>query len=95
MALDEDFMRTMASKDKACTTHDHIPQDLIDGYASRHPITEKMDEIERRVWDSLDDEDRRMIQSDRVYYGTNYGTGCGPGDEYVTFRDVIGIRQFD
>ena len=51
MALDEKFMRKMASKDKACTTHDNIPQDLIDGYASRHPITEKMDEIERRVWD--------------------------------------------
>ena len=67
MAMDEDFMREMATKDKACTTHDNIPQDLIDSYASRHLITEKMDEAERRVWDSLDDEDRRMIQSDRVY----------------------------
>lgn len=88
-------MRKMATKDKACSTYDHIPQKRIDDYTSKYPITDDMDDAERLVWDSLDDEDRRMIQSDRVYYGTNYGTGCGPGDEYVSFRDVIGIRQFD
>ena len=93
--MDEKFMREMASKDNACTTNDNIPDNLINDYASKHPITDKMTEAEHRVWDSLDDEDRRMIQSDRVYYGTNYGTGNGPGDEYVSFRDVIGIRQFD
>lgn len=88
-------MRKMATKDKACSTYDHIPQKRIDDYTSKYPIADDMDDAERLVWDSLDDEDRRMIQSDRVYYGTNYGTGCGPGDEYVSFRDVIGIRQFD
>ena len=65
--MDEDFMRKMASKDKACTTHDHIPDDRINSYASWYPITDDMDETERRVWDSLDDEDRKMIQSDRTY----------------------------
>lgn len=64
-------MRKMAPKDRVCTSHDNIHQDLIDGYASRHPITAKMTEAQRRVWHSLDNENRRMIQSDRLYYGTN------------------------
>ena len=93
--MDEDFMRKMASKDKACTTtHDHIPDDRINSHASCYPITDDMDETECRVWDLLDDEDRKMIQSDRTYYGTNYGAGFG-GDTKVSFYDVLGIRQFD
>ena len=94
MAVDEDFMRKMATKDKACSTYDHIPQKRIDDYTSKYSITDDMDDAERRVWDSLDDEDRRMIQSDRTYYGTNYGAGFG-GDTKVSFYDVLGIRQFD
>lgn len=56
----------MAPIDHACTSHDNIHQDLIDGYTSRLPITAKMTEAQRRVWHSLDDEDKRMIQSDRL-----------------------------
>ena len=89
--MDEEFMRKMASKDHACTRHDNISEEMIDGYASRHPVTKGMGESERRVWDSLDDEDRRMIQSDRAYYGTD----DGGGETEVSFYDVLGIRQFD
>lgn len=39
--MDEDFMRKMASEDSACTRHENNPQDLIDGYASRHPIPQE------------------------------------------------------
>ena len=37
----EDFMRERASRDCACTCHDNIHEDLIDGYLSRHPLIEK------------------------------------------------------
>ena len=49
-----------------------------------------MGETKLLVWNSLDDADKRMIQSDCVYYGT----GCG-GETEVSFYDVIGIMRFD
>ena len=49
-----------------------------------------MGETKRLVWNSLDDADKRMIQSDCVYYGT----GCG-GETEVGFYDVIRIMRFD
>ena len=88
--MDEKTMRIMASRDYACTRTGEVPQAVIDGYASRHPIIEGMDARERRVWDSLDDDDRRMIDSDRAFYGTG-----GSRERKVSFFDVLGIRQFD
>ena len=47
----EDFMRERASRDCACTCHDNIHEDLIDGYPSRHPLIEKW--VKPNAWSGI------------------------------------------
>lgn len=86
-----DEMRVMASESHASTWKGEIPDRVIDGYEERHPVTKGMTAPVREVWDSLGDADRRMIQSDRAYFGIS----DDGSEEDVSFMDVIGLRHVD
>lgn len=85
--MNEDILKAARSESSA-TVENEVSDHDIDAYEKNHPILATMTDEEKKVWYHLDDIDRKMMMSDRAYYGQT-------SQEVVTFHDVIGIRHFD
>jgi hypothetical protein len=86
--MDVDELTRLASSSSSCTVSGEVDDADIDAYAKRYPIEEDLSGDELNVWNGLDDNDRKYIQSDRAFYGAKL-------ESNITFHDILGIRMVD